>query len=235
MLERISFKVDPRNGHRPDKTAAEFWKEYDGQAWLRTLRASGVAIRMVTQLPDGTWDVDLSDSRISDLTILSGAPISSLYLNGTPVSNLAPLRGMAIKRLTLHGTKVSDLSPLQGMPLEILHVQGIKVTDLLGLHGMPLSLLRLNGCTEVTDLSALRGTPLNNLTLHDCPKLTDLAPLADCKSLQYLTLPPNAKDIEFFRSFPLLERISFKEDKSADWRPDKTAAEFWKEYDARKN
>ena len=84
---------------------------------------------------------------------------------------------------------------------------------------------------DVTDLSAVRGMPLTSLKLDGCPELTNLAPFADCKSLQSLTLPPNAKNIEFFRDFPKLERISFKEDTKNVYLPDKTAAEFWKEYD----
>jgi Leucine-rich repeat (LRR) protein len=226
-LARLSFYVTSGN---PDLTAAAFWKEYD-TGWARALRESGVAIKFIKELPNGTWQVDLSNSGISDLTILSGAPISSLHLDGTPVSKLAPLRGMAIKQLTLAATKVSDLSPLKGMPLEMLHVQQAKMTDLSALQGMPLTSLRLNGCTQVTNISALRGAPLNNLTLHDCPELTDLAPLADCKSLQYLTLPPNATNFEFLRASPELERLSFKEDRRNSYHPDMTAAEFWKEYD----
>jgi hypothetical protein len=50
-----------------------------------------------------------------------------------------------------------------------------------------------------------------------------------------VTLPPNVEDVEFFRDFPILERISFEEDTRNGHRPDKTATEFWKEYDARKN
>jgi len=65
-LQRIGFKDDPKNGYVPDKTAAEFWKGYDGEGWLRKLRASGVTIKRLMQLPDGTWEVDLPDSRISD-------------------------------------------------------------------------------------------------------------------------------------------------------------------------
>jgi Leucine-rich repeat (LRR) protein len=387
MLERIGFKEDARFGHRPDKTPLEFWKEYDGQAWLRALRASGVTIRRVTQLPDGTWEVDLSGSAIRDLTIFRGAPISNLVLGETAVADLSPLRGMPLKRLTLAGTKVTDLSPLAGTPLEMLHLGTTKVTDLSPLRGMPLVELRLYACTDltdlsplaearqltavtlppkardfeflrslpklaqlsfyvtsgnpdrtaaafwkeydtpwaralhesgvaisfikelpdgtwsvdlhgstisdltilkgapvsvlnlgntavsdltplrgmplkrlllyntkvtdlrplegmplemlhlqgtrVTDLSSLRGMPLVDLKLHGCTDLTDLAPLADCRALTIVTLPPNVKDVELFRNFPVLERISFREDSRNGYRPDRTAAEFWKEYDAR--
>jgi hypothetical protein len=68
--------------------------------------------------------------------------------------------------------------------------------------------------------------------MHDCKELTDLSPLADCKTLTALTLPPNAKDLGFLRVLPALERIGYKEDANSGYRPDKTAAEFWLEYDA---
>ena len=85
--------------------------------------------------------------------------------------------------------------------------------------------------TPVADLSPLRGLRLTSLRLHGCEQLTDLSPLADCKELNHLTLPPNAKDIEFLRTLPNLARLSFAEDKKDASIPDKTAAEFWKEYD----
>ncbi|MEO8351025.1 MAG: hypothetical protein ABI680_04800 [Chthoniobacteraceae bacterium] len=210
-LARISFKADRQSDDRPKQTAAEFWKEYDTQGWVRALRAAGIDTSKVRQWDDGTWDVRLEGSAISDLTILSGAPINQLWLGGTAITNLQPLRGMALKYLRIFNTKVTDLSPLKGIPLHSLHMSG----------------------TKVTDLSPLRGMPLRNLKLHECPNLIDLSPLADCKGLKSLTLPPNAKNIEFLRTLPNLERLSFKEERKG-WMPDKTAAEFWREYDAKK-
>ena len=120
---------------------------------------------------------------------------------------------MPLKQLGIWDTGVTDLSPLKGMPLEYLHLGG----------------------TKVTDVSALRGMPLNALFLHGCPDLTDLSPLADCEDLKDITLPPKAKDYEFLRTFPNLERIGFVDDSKYGYRPDRTAAEFWQEYDAGKN
>ena len=211
-IERLGYVEDPKNGYLPDKTAAEFWKEYDEQVWLRVLREAGFKAKILKRLDDGTWKVDLGDSGISDLTVLSGAPISSLWLGYTAVADLSPLRGMPLKQLELYGTKVSDLSPLQGMPIDHLNLAG----------------------TKVADLSVLRGMPLISVRFYDCGELTDLSPLADCKELQSVTLPSGAKNFEFLRTLPKLERIGFNEDTKNGWRPDRTAAEFWKEYDATK-
>lgn len=97
---------------------------------------------------------------------------------------------------------------------------------------MPLLTLHL-AATQVTDVTPLRGTPLTNLRLNGCNELTDLSPLADCNELKLLTLPPDARDIESLRTLPKLERIGFKEDRNNGNRPEKSAEEFWQEYDAK--
>ena len=212
-LERISFQDDPNNGYRPDMSTTEFWKEYAPESWQSRLRNSGLEIKTLKKLPDGTWEVNLDKSAVSDLTILIGAPISRLWLNSTAVSDLTPLRGMPLRKLAIFNTKVADLSPLEGMQLDYLNLTA----------------------TKVADLSLLRGMPLVSLRLNDCLELTDLSPLEGATTLTQLSLPPNATNFEFLRAFPKLECLSFKGDPSNSYRPDKTAAEFWQEYDAKKN
>ena len=58
--------------------------------------------------------------------------------------------------------------------------------------------------------------------------------IEEAKGLTNLTLPRNALDFEFLRALPKLERLGFKEDQANGFLPSQTAAEFWKEYDARK-
>jgi len=77
------------------------------------------------------------------------------------------------------------------------------------------------------------GLPLLYRRLHQCPHIVDLSPLKSCTTLQRLTLPPQAKDFEFLRNFPKLELLSFTEDLTTQF-PDRTAAKFWEEYDAKK-
>jgi hypothetical protein len=131
-------------------------------------------------------------------------------MGGTAITDLEPLRGMSLTSLWIFDTKVSDLRPLDGMPIHLLHLSG----------------------TKVKDLSVVRGMPLSYLRLHNCNELTDVSPLADRKELSSATLPPNARNFEFLRAFPRLERLSFAEDQKS-YEPDRTAAEFWKEYDAK--
>jgi serine/threonine protein kinase/tetratricopeptide (TPR) repeat protein len=129
---------------------------------------------------------------------------------------------------------LSDVSVLQlAPPVSKLDLSSTAVTDLKPLAKLPLQQLRLNS-TPVTSLAPLRGMPLTMLGLSGCTKITDLSPLADCRKLTALTLPPNAKDIEFLRSLPQLKRLSYEPDPIDGYRPDKTAAEFWTDYDAKK-
>jgi len=58
--------------------------------------------------------------------------------------------------------------------------------------------------------SVLRQMPLTTVKLNGCTGITDLSPLADREELRIVTLPPNAKNFEFLRAFPKLERIGFK-------------------------
>ena len=207
-LKRLSLKEDRDNGYRVAQSSEEFWKEFDQQGWRTALTKAGFTPKNLARLSDGTWEVDLSGTAIRDLTILSNAPISVLWLGATAVTNLAPLRGMRLKALYLYNTTVVDLSPLQGMPIEALNLVATKVADLSVLRGMPLRSLRLHGCTEITNLS----------------------PLAGATTLKDLTLPPNAKNFEFLRSLPSLERLSYQDDPLNNFRPTQTAEEFWAEY-----
>ncbi len=252
-LRRISYSEDAKT-HQPENTPNKFWKEYDDSGLVRTLREAGIMVRSVVQLKDGTWKLDLSKTAITDLTPLHGMRIKTLNLEQTPVSDLrplanmpleelnlmktrvsdvSPLKGLLLKKLQLNNTTVADLEPLRDMPLKDLAIPNTRVTALQPLKDMPLEVLTLSN-TDVTDISVLHGMPLRTLRLINCSKLIDLSPLAAAKELTELGLPPNAKEIEFLQGFPKLERLSYAVDSNNDWRPDKTADEFWKEYDAKK-
>ncbi|MGH7941356.1 MAG: hypothetical protein ACREDS_09775, partial [Limisphaerales bacterium] len=135
-----------------------------------------------------------------------------LNLNGQPVADLSPLRGLALTKLQLEKTKVTDLTPLHGMPLESLSIAGI----------------------QVADISSLRGMPLKHLRMTDCRNITDLSPLAGMTILETVILPPNATNVEVLRGLTTLKRIGFKYDPAVHG-PDKTAAQFWANYDKNHN
>ena len=107
------------------------------------------------------------------------------------------------------------------MPLRALSVADTKVRDLTPLAGMPsLGHLNLAG-TDVSDLSPVRDLRLTEI-LCDRTKIVDLSPLKNMplKSLTCDFVPE--RDSEILRSIKTMERIN-----------EKSAAEFWKEVDAR--
>jgi hypothetical protein len=81
-------------------------------------------------MSDDTWDVNLDDQPITDLSSLQHEQISRLSLKRTNVSDLTPLRGLPLKSLAIGGSKVTDLGPLKGMPLESLQISGSGIADL---------------------------------------------------------------------------------------------------------
>ena len=231
--------------------AEELWEKQGDGTWKLNFRGvedlpdlalfKGTPLRSLDLRNSGITDLEslrglpleeliLTNSKgVTDLSPLAGMPLRVLRLNGTPVTDLEPLRSMPLEELILSQCRrVMDLSPLAGMPLRVLHLSQTSVTDLERLRGMPLLDLRLNN-TLVTDISLVRGMPLKKLQIRGCTRLTDLSPLADAAELESLLLPPKIGDVSFLRSLPRLERLSFT---AKGYAPDRTAAQFWKQYDA---
>ena len=227
-LARLSYQ--PRNAttfvDRPDSwdstlTAAEFWRQYEGnektyEAWNAILQKLGVSREALKIGDDGSLDLRL-DGVSKDLGPLRGMPLRKLSLLGARISDIGRLTGLPLQELNLSGTDVRDLTPLRGMPLEMLS---------LGYHSDSRPM-------KVSDISPLRDLPLKRLTL-DGTQVTDLSPLADCRQLEKLVLPAHlkGKDLEVLRRHPSLQYLSWGW--PGDWDKLTPAAEFWKEYDAKK-
>jgi serine/threonine protein kinase len=171
-------------------------------AWQTALTKAGIKFT-AKQQDDGTWEVNLRNQPLTNVTILRGAYISTLRLMNTAVSDTGPLHGMPLRNLELGYTKVTDLSPLAGMKLDNLQIS----------H------------TAVADLSPLRGMPLRDLSMTDCTNITNLEPLKNIATLQNVVLPPNAKNFNFLRNDTNLQRLSFEYRHNIG--PAQTAAEFW--------
>ncbi len=121
----------------------------------------------------------LGRGQLDDLSPLKGMPLTSLTTYETRVYDLSPLQGMRLRTLHIPATKVADISPLKGMPLETLDIGGTKVTDVTALNGMKLETLGLDN-TKVASLSPLKGMPLKFLGIVGAP-VSDLAPLKGMK------------------------------------------------------
>jgi hypothetical protein len=120
------------------------------------------------------------------------------------------------------------------MPVRDLNLIGTGVRDLSPLKDAPLINLNLSG-TPVSDLEALRGLPLKRIILSGCKNLTDLSPLCDCQSLEVISLPPEATNLECLRKLPKLIRLirTARIGPRPAGEENLTSAEFWKEYDGR--
>src|SRR6185503_4397337 len=144
-----------------------------------TLRRSGFKFSL-TKRREGNYWLDLPAQPLGDLSFLKGAPISALQVNSCSVSDLAPLRDLPLDWLDIRANPISDLSPLRGLQLKTLYVAGTKIRDLSPLVGMPLKLLYLDHCDAIADL----------------------APLSQIPTLETVTLPARAKNLDLLRGLP---------------------------------
>ena len=127
----------------------------------------------------------------------------SANLRGLPppvYTSLLRNQVMSVSVIFLDDPNLSDLSIFKGLKLRELWLAGcVHVGDLSPLHEMQLKVLNLNR-TDVSDLSPLAGMPIVDLSLDGCTKITNFKPLMECRSLEKLVLPHNAKKIDFLRS-----------------------------------
>ena len=235
---------------------SNFWQDWDREwALSRRLRETGFTFAF-TALDNGNYRLVLQGQPFSDLSTLNGMPIKELSLDGTQVTDLRPLEGFSLTVLNLEETPVSDLSPLRAPALsaslrsvhlwkcpvtdfsplaactnlEYLDVPATGLADLEVVRGRKLRAAIL-AFTKVADISVLAGMPLERVTLINTP-VTDISPLLQCPTLTELTLPSGAQNVGLLRSLPSLKMISFAELTAG--AAAQTAAEFWKEYDAKK-
>jgi serine/threonine protein kinase len=178
---------------------------------------------------EGLLDKNKGPSQI----IVDASGLFTVNLNRNKIDNIAALKDMPVKELQLMLTDVRDLSPLRNAPLQFLNLAG----------------------TPVADLEPLRGSPVRVLILAGCRQLTDLEPLADCRELETLILPPNPANLDALRNLPKLTRIAAPHRFGGAARDElggrlariaaparglkplfdetQSAADFWREYDAR--
>jgi len=192
------------------------------------------------------WGLGCVGSKLSDLTPLTGMPITHLICNGNPITDFSPLKNLPLKYVGLACPELADLAVLKGLKLQSLQLDGSKVKDLSVLKGMPLRELTFPG-TQVADLSPLEGLPLTNLACSLTP-VSDLSPLAgmqltglgcedtsvtDLSALQgmklgHLTFTPKSitKGIEVVRQMDTITLIG------PSWGSMSAPGEFWKKFDA---
>ncbi len=208
-LRQLSAEFMSQAGYEAIGAKDTFWQDWDReQTFIPALRQNGIPF-MLTKRPDGTLSLFLSKQPIRDLSLLSGAQISELILEYCPVADLTPLQSLKLERLQVISDDLTDLSPLRGLSLTSLYLHSAKLTD----------------------LTPLRGLPLKDLHFDNCGAATDVAPIAEIATLENVTVPCQARNLEVLRKLPRLKRLGFN--RTADnLVPDSTKEEFWKDYDA---
>ncbi len=89
--------------------------------WLARLKdlpisAENPLAKRLTVRDDGRLALDLSGTKVTDLSPLAGAPLAALNVSrSTELTDLSPLRGLDLVELNISGTSVADLTPLRDM------------------------------------------------------------------------------------------------------------------------
>ncbi len=151
--------------------------------WLERLKdlpisADKPLARRLTVREDGLLALDLSGTKIANLSPLVGMNLGSLSLAGCDqIADLTPLREFRLlQSLALTGTRIGNLACLRGLPLADLDLNDTQIFDLADLRGMKLTKLQIRN-TRVSDLSPLSGMPLRTFDATTIPA-TDYSPLA---------------------------------------------------------
>ena len=130
----------------------------------RWLRSQEIEHKHILANADGSLRLNLSGTRIADLSPLVVLPLTHLCLAGCwRIKDFTPLRRM--RRLTwlnLKRTGITDLSPLRGLPLAHLSLYWTKVSTLAPLAHSPLCWLDIR-FTQVTSLLSCRRMQLEEL------------------------------------------------------------------------
>lgn len=195
----------------------------------------------------------INSSPISDLSPLARCTnLRELGADRCPITGLSPLANLtALRTLDLENTQVQDLRPIANLKLRVLRIGGTHINDCsplknmttledLSATGLPIEdLSLLSGCSKLrmlyigqipaTDLTPICHLPLNTLYL-DGSRIADVSSLAECKTLEHLIIPKDAKGIESLRKHSRLKRLSYTWD-SKRFRVAQTVAEFWAEFD----
>ncbi|HUQ68008.1 MAG TPA: protein kinase, partial [Planctomycetaceae bacterium] len=189
QLRQLGAEIMNRMVYAATGSKDIFWQEWDReQNFFAALRAEGIIFQFRKQ-PGGAYVLNFVDQPLRDLSILQGIPIDEIDLHRCPFVDLTPLRALKLKKLSLSSDFVTDFTPLHGMPIERLY---------------------LNNCSKFTDLSPLTELPLRELYLDGCQNLTDVAALAEMPTLEKVTVPIHARNVETLRKLPNLKRVGFR-------------------------
>lgn len=110
-----------------------------------------------------------------------------------------------------------------------LHASAFKSLEFL--RGAPVSRIFSSNC-QLEDLSAAPTLKLRQFFMGENSRIKDYSPLARCPELAEVELGDPSVSPEPLRGHPNLKFLSYDWD-TKNQRPDKTAVDFWKEFDRR--
>jgi Leucine-rich repeat (LRR) protein/tRNA A-37 threonylcarbamoyl transferase component Bud32 len=181
-------------------------------------------------------NVELFQTRVSDLAPLRGKQLSSFVCCYCPVTDLNPLKGMPLTHLKISRSQIADISPLRGMPLRQLDCHASQITDFAVLKELPLEILdvsynRLSDLTlvanktlrelnfhdtQVSSLAPLRGLSLTTLYCYGTA-ISDLSPLAEMKLTTLWCHNTKVSDFTAIKNMPLKDlRLDFKPERDTE-------------------
>ena len=161
-----------------------------GPAVRKRLEAAGIKYKSLRIGCYGVCCLNLSGTRITDLSPLKELPLTHLCLQGCfEIADFSPLKYMNLTWLNLCRTNVADLSPLRSLPLSHLRLYRTRTTDLSPLKDAQLTSLDIR-FTHITDLSPLTRMPLAELSFFPKRITKGMPFLREMKPLKYINRRP---------------------------------------------
>ena len=150
----------------------------------------GIKYKALRLSANGDCCLNLSGTRLTDLSALIELPVTHLCLQGCfEITDFSPLKDMNLIWLNLSRTNVGDLSPMNGLPLTYLKLWRTRITDLAPLKRAPLTSLDIR-FTYISDLSPLKHVPLRALFFFPKRIVKGLGILRDMKTLKRINRSP---------------------------------------------
>ncbi len=132
--------------------------------------------------------LDISGTKVADLTPLEKLRLKSLNFRGCPVYDLTPIKNMPLEEISLRDTRVTSLAPLVGMPIKSIELANAPLVDFSALAQLPLERCYCQNI-QISDLAVLRGRPLKELVLWNCHQARNFTALKDIGTLELLVVP----------------------------------------------
>lgn len=160
---------------------------------IGTLRTCGATIT----------ELDVSGTKVKDISAISGTNIRSVDISNTKVATLPMLTAVPLERLIMRNVQVRDVNPLSRTKLKELDMSGTKVTDLRPLQHLPLEALSLNDVgLKDRDVAMLKIPTLKFLSIRDNQVLS-IGPLQKLP-IEYLDISGTAvRDFSPIAAMPI--------------------------------